>query len=170
MRKVCLPSLIVLTLGASLLAPLAGAIEPLKPDKGDTIVVQADLAWEDPDEAVTFYRGSFALRTPDWSVEANEATIFGPLKKPDRILLNGGPARIWVNQPENSKVVEGTAEQIEYLLSSESVMLSGAAELKDGENTISSESIHYDVAADSYSAGQTGRVKVSIKPESGRQP
>ena len=141
------------------------AIEPLKPGKDDTIIVRADLAWEDPDDSISYYRGDFELSTPDWSVQAAEATIFGPLNNPDRVLLSGEPARIWISQPEKSKVVEGVGTKIEYLLTTDSVTLSGGAELRDGENTINSESIHYDVEADSYSAGQTGRVKVSISPD-----
>lgn len=158
---------LIFTLGciACLLGFSVAAVEPLKPDKGDTVIVRANLAWEDSDESITYYRGDFELRTPDWSVQASEATVFGPLNNPDRVLLNGEPARIWISQPEKSKVVEGEGAQIEYLLTTESVALSGGAELRDGEDTINSESIHYDVKADSYSAGQTGRVKVSISPD-----
>ena len=150
---------------ACLLGFAVVAVEPLKPGNDDTIVVRANLAWEDRDESITYYRGDFKLSTPDWSVQAAEATIFGPLNNPDRVLLSGGPARIWISQPDKSKVVEGVGAQIEYRLTTDSVALTGGAELRDGEDTITSDSIHYDVKADSYSAGQTGRVKVSISPE-----
>ena len=43
-------------------------------------------------------------------------------------------------------------------------MTGGGAELRDGEDTVNSDSIIYDVDNDSYSAGKTGRVKVSITP------
>ena len=123
---------LIFTLGclACLLGFSVAAVEPLKPDKDDTIIVRANLAWEDSDESITYYRGDFELRTPDWSVQASEATVFGPLNNPDRVLLSGEPARIWISQPEKSKVVEGEGAQIEYLLTTESVALSGGAELK----------------------------------------
>jgi len=149
----------------SLSGSAALAVEPLKPGKDDTVAVRADLAWEDPIESITYYRGHFELSTPDWSVQAVEAAVFGSLSNPDRVLLNGEPARIWISQPEKSKIVEGQGSQIEYLLNADSVILSGGAELHDGDNIVKSESIHYDVKADSYSAGQAGRVKFSLSPK-----
>ena len=150
---------------ACLLGLSVAAIEPIKPGKGDTIVVRADQAWEDPDKSITYYRGDFELSTPDWSVQADEATVYGPLNHPDRVLLSGAPARIWISQPEKSKTVQGVGAQIEYLLSADTVTLTGDAELRDGDNTINSESIVYDVKTDSYSAGQQGPVKVSFFPD-----
>jgi lipopolysaccharide export system protein LptA len=149
---------------ACLLALSAIAVEPLKPGKQDTIVVRADQAWEDPDESITYYRGNFELSTPDWSVQAAEATVFGPLNNPERVLLDGEPARIWISQPEKSKIVEGSGATIEYLLSADLVTLSGGAELRDGEDTVTSDSILYDIEKDSYRSGNSGRVKVSITP------
>jgi len=155
-------ALSVIALGGSLTAV---AVELNKPADRETIMVSAELAWEDPGSTTTHYRGNFVLRTPEWSVKAAEASVYGSINNPDRIVLSGAPARIWINQPEQDKVVHGAGAQVEYRLDSKTVTMTGDAELHDGDDTVNSESIVYDIKADAYSAGGTGRVRISINPD-----
>ena len=143
----------------------------------DSVIIKADSAWEDATEDVVHFSGGFTLRAPDWYVSADTAVVYGKLDDPDKVQLNGNPARIFFlrtgsdtdsptrNDGEPADRTEGTATDIEYLRSTNVVKLSGSATLKRDEDVLVSEKIEYDVDSDRYTASGTGGVNIQIKAD-----
>jgi len=95
-------------------------------------------------------------------VFADEASVFGKLDDPERIIITGSPARAWINKAEEEGKVEGEGQRIEYLRSSESLSLSGEAVITDGESTVRSGLIEYDLVAKRFKASGDQGVTIVV--------
>ncbi len=158
--------ILTFALAASLVWPGAGSAQKLELSKDDTVVVRADEAWEEFAGQVAHFRGNFELAAPDWSVAADSAVVYGPLEDPERIVVDGAPARIRLKQAGREGTVEGEGRHIEYRRADDTVSLSGQARLRDGERTLSSALIEYERRGDRVSAGEGVEVLIPAK----RQP
>ncbi len=156
-------------IAAALLALLVStggqAAQKLELTRDDTVVVRADEAWEEPGQRIAHFRGNFQLKAPDWSVAADRAVVYGPLENPDRVVVDGMPARIRLLKSDRITEVEGQGRHIEYRRASDTVSLSGEARLNDGDNALVSSRIEYDIGADSISAGGEEGVEVVVQPK-----
>ncbi len=158
--------ILTFALAASLVWPGAGSAQKLELSKDDTVVVRADEAWEEFAGQVAHFRGNFELTAPDWSVVADSAVVYGPLEDPERIIVDGAPARIRLAKSGREDPIEGEGRHIEYRRADDTVSLSGQARLRDGERTLSSALIEYERRGDRVSAGEGVEVLIPAK----RQP
>lgn len=149
--------LAIMLIGACLMAQPGLAEDKLEFSSDEPILVRADEAWEEPGEEVTHFRGNFEMSGSEWSVKADEASVFGPLNTPDRIVITGSPAQAWIKKSGEEGKVEGEGQRIEYVRSTDSLSLSGDAVIKDGESTVRSGLIEYDMVAKRFKAsGEKG--------------
>ena len=156
--SVLLPLLLAVSLPAVAEAP--------RVSRHDTVTVQADEAWEDSANDAVHFRGHFEIRASDWQVTADQATLYGPLDDPDRVVAEKG-AKIRLNTAGTSdhKPVAGEADRIEYVRKGDLVTLTGSARLHKQENTMQSGTIEYNRATDSFRAGGSrGGVKIRFTP------
>jgi lipopolysaccharide transport protein LptA len=138
----------------------------------DTVTITAERAWEDVKGGITHFSGEFELRAPDWYVSADSAEVYGKLDDPDKLVVKGQPAKIFIlretqDSPGNSDSepnIEGTASTIEYYRATNKLTLRGQAVLTREDNTLSSEIIEYDIDEDSYSASGEGGINVQFSP------
>jgi lipopolysaccharide export system protein LptA len=160
----------------------------------DTVSIVADNAWEGDDVDVIHFEGNFELRAPDWYMSADTATVYGKLDNPDKVVLEGKPAKIYFlrdtgpntepgTEPGTEKNeqsgqttlpatrsepdlddVEGSALLIEYMRGSNKLKMTGSASLKRKDNQLSSEVIEYDIDADRYSASGDGGINIQVVP------
>jgi lipopolysaccharide transport protein LptA len=150
-----------------------GLADILDLSSDDTVTITAQRAWEDDDGDITHFTGSFELHAPDWYVSADSAVVYGKLDDPDKLVVEGRPARIFIlrdteksagnSDPEPN--IEGVAFTIEYFRTTNTLKMRGAAILTREDNTLSSEIIEYDIDEDSYSASGEGGINIQFSPE-----
>ena len=144
----------------------------------DTITIIADKAREGDQADVIHFSGNFELRAPDWYMSADSATVYGKLDNPDKVILEGRPAKIYflrdngedADTSESTSTeldrenIEGSALKIEYLRTINKLKMTGSATLKRKDNQLSSEVIEYDIDADRYSASGDGGINIQVNP------
>jgi lipopolysaccharide transport protein LptA len=140
---------------------------------GDTVTVSAERAWEADEADVIHFSGRFELRAPDWCLFGDTAVVYGNLDNPDRVVVEGKPARISflrdaegdVGSPESRERVDGWASFVEYFRATDKLLMRGEAKLTRKESTLVSEVIEYDVDADRYSAGGEGGINILLNTD-----
>jgi lipopolysaccharide transport protein LptA len=139
---------------------------PLDDSAFETISISADEASEDIQPGILHFSGHFLMQSRDWQLESGRATVYGPPNRPDKIYLEGSPARFLVNRSngEEGGAVEATAPVVEYLRSTNMLVLSGGAMLKLDDEVIESTVIEYDISTDRYRAGGADGVKIEVPP------
>ncbi len=135
-----------------------------------TIVVSADEAWEDSEQGALYFRGHFEIRTPRWRLSAHEATIYGNLDNPQRIVANGtkeeSPVQFFFlgSDREDSAGTSGEGQYLEYEQTLGLLTLSGGAKLTSGSRVMSSSKIQYDLNTQQLMAGGEEGVHVTVDP------
>lgn len=105
------------------------------------------------------------MQSHDWNLTSEVATVYGSPDKPDRVILEGSPARFMV---EGSDIVTGqinaAALVVEYSRDANVLVLSGDATLMLGDELIRSNHIEYDIGANRYKAGGADGVLIEVPP------
>ena len=160
----------------SLLAHAAGVQDvlagPLDFNDNDTVTVTAERAWEADEVDVIHFSGQFELRAPDWSLFGDNAVVYGKLDNPDRVVVEGAPARIAFlrdtqdsDGTESVERIDGSALFVEYFRATDKLVMRGSAELIREDSTLVSDVIEYDVEADRYSASGEGGINIQFNPD-----
>jgi lipopolysaccharide transport protein LptA len=150
-----------------------GFCDILDLNSDDTVTITAEKAWEDDNADITHFSGRFELRAPDWSLSADSATVYGKLDDPDKLVVEGKPAKIFILRDTEKSTsgsasepnIEGVASTIEYYRTTNKLKMHGAAVLTREDNTLSSEIIEYDIDEDSYSASGEGGISIHFSPD-----
>jgi len=135
-----------------------------------TIVVSADESWEDVEQNILHFRGNFQIRTPAWRLTAYQATVYGTLDDPQRIVADGPadgePVRFFYQDIDAGKdrSTEGEGQHLEYDREHNLLTLSGNALLTNGAQTMRAERIQYDLDAQKLDAGGSDGVHVTVDP------
>ncbi len=166
MRYLRTIAIIVITLHAG-----RGAIADILQLADDsTIVISADEAWEDTEQDILYFRGHFEIRTPRWQLSAHEATIYGDLDSPQRIVAAGTPEGQLVqfsflgSDLEDTARTTGEGQHLEYEQALGLLTLSGDAMLTSGNRVMRSSKIQYDLEAQKLQAGGDEGVHVTVDP------
>jgi lipopolysaccharide transport protein LptA len=146
---------------------------PLDFSTNDTVTVSAERAWEADEADVIHFSGRFELHAPDWSLFGESAVVYGKLDNPDRVIVEGKPARIAFlrdvegkdGNPDSVERIDGAASFVEYFRATDKLLMRGSASLTREESTLVSELIEYDVDADRYSASGEGGIDIQFNPE-----
>jgi len=159
MRKIILGSLLAL-----ILAPCGAT--PLGEDAFDTISISADEAYEDVKPGILHFKGHFMMQSKDWQLTSSKATVYGSPNRPDRVYLEGSPARFLVDRAdaEGQDPVDAMAPVVEYLRATNKLILSGGATLMLGDEVIRSTHIEYDIDTNQYQAGGIDGVYIEVPP------
>jgi len=139
----------------------------------DTVMVTAQRAWEAEENDVLHFSGGFELRAPDWALLGDTAVVYGKLDNPDRVVVTGKPAKISFLREEEEDAqasdpgerIDGTASTVEYLRSTDKLIMRGAASLQRKDSILVSDVIEYDVDTDRYSAGGEGGINVRFSTD-----
>lgn len=156
-----------------MLAIQPGFAGPLDFSSGDTVTIIAERAWEADAADVVHFSGGFELRAPDWYLVGDSAVVYGKLDDPERVVVEGNPARVSFLRTATDNAagadaeerVDGAAPIVEYFRSTDRLKMRGGASLTRKESTLTSEVIEYDVEADRYSAGGAGGVNVQLNTD-----
>ena len=132
----------------------------------DTISISADQAREDAESGVLHLDGNFVMQSEKWRLTSLRATVHGNPTRPDQILLEGNPARFTFlsSDPDVEESIEATALEVVYRREENSLLLSGDARLKLGDETVQSKQISYDIASGRFLAGGDEGVIIRVPP------
>ena len=144
-----------------LVMTLPGQTSPLGEGAFDTISISADVAEEDMQPGILYFKGHFIMRSEQWHLESERATVFGPPDRPDEVHLEGSPARFNIIR-SNEGILQASAPLVEYQRDSNTLKLSGGAELKLDQHVIRSTVINYDISTDRYQAYGAGGVGIRV--------
>ncbi len=151
-----------------LLLPITGlSEEKFRLTSEDMVTLRADEAWEDVEPDTVHFSGNFEMRIRDWVLNANTASLYGKIDNPDRLLMQGSPARIKISHGTGSKLQElqGEAQEIIYDRASDTIRLSGNARLDQGDNVMQSSRIEYDIKTDRIHATGDGGVQINVNTD-----
>jgi len=149
----------------AVMAPPASASSPAN-RVIETVSISADEAYEDIQPGILHFNGNFIMHSRDWQLESVHATVYGQPDRPDKVYLEGSPARFLINrdQVDGQNTVEATAPEVEYQRSTNMLKLSGGAMLKLDREEIRSEVIEYNISTDRYRAAGADGVIIEVPP------
>jgi len=162
MLKTALSCQIILL--AVMLSP--GYASGLDETSTETIRISADEAHEDIQPGILHLEGHFLMQGNEWKLESELATVYGEPDRPDRVHLEGSPARFLIirDDAEGLQIVEAEAPVIEYRRSDDSLELTGGAILKLDDEVIRSTVINYDIGTRRYWGGGVDGVTIEVPP------
>jgi len=145
---------------------LPGVALPLGDRVIETVSISADEAYEDIRPDILHFKGHFIMRSRDWHLEAVRATVYGQPDKPDKVHLEGAPARFQINRDQSTglNTVEATAPVVEYQRSTDTLKLTGGAMLKLDDEVIRSTVIEYNISTGRYRAEGADGVTIEVPP------
>ncbi|MCB1684231.1 MAG: hypothetical protein KDI31_07095 [Pseudomonadales bacterium] len=155
-----------ITIVAALLAWIegAGAQVPEGSVAREVIVIRADQAWETPDDTeVLHFRGNFELHAPEWSLQADEADMYGPMDDPDQIVARGKPAVVTIRDEGETVVGEGMT--VEYERLTDTLTLRRQAHLLGENLEMSSAEIVFDVGTKRLKSSGSSGVEMILQRE-----
>lgn len=157
-----------ITLLASLVLAVAGhtAEERISgPSQDDTVIIKAREAWEDEAPDTVHFRGDFHLETHDWTVSADQATLYGKLDDPETVVLTGMPALITIHSAKSgrNRAVSGEAARIVYEKEPNRILMEGGARLSSDDSVLRGEEIEYRINDDRINAAGKSGVRIRIE-------
>jgi len=141
-----------------------GHAAPLGDDALAMISISADEASEGEQAGVLNFSGNFLMRSKEWQLTSEKATVHGSPNKPDRVVLEGTPAQFFIKRDEasNRDQIKATAQLLEYQRDKNILLLSGGATLTLQEEVIRSTHIEYDIETNRYKAGGSNGVIIEV--------
>ena len=135
-------------------------------DEFDMISISADEAEEDERPGILHFNGNFLMQSSDWRLTSEQATVFGSPERPDRVRLEGSPARFHVRREKGqaAELVEAAAAVVIYVRATSKLRLSGNATLVLDREVIQSAEIEYDLETRRYRAGGDNGVLIIVPP------
>lgn len=151
---------------ALLIALLAtSAAFALESDRRQPIELAADSVDIDEGKGVSIYKGDVDLRQGTIHLQADIVTVHQQGRKTSKIVADGSPVQF--QQQSDKGLVQGRAKHVEYEVDSENLVLSGDAEVVQGQDRMRSDRIVYDRVRSVVKAGAAAqgkqRVKISIQ-------
>ncbi len=157
------PAAGLLLLGLALLPGLAAALEG---DREQPIYIEADSVDIDESNGISVYQGDVVLTQGSIKLEAERITVTQRQQRSDQVEAVGAPVH-FQQQSAAKGLIKGQARKAEYDVDSELLVMSGEAELQQGQDTFKSDRIIYDRAKSKVQAGAaaqgSGRVRITIQ-------
>ena len=158
-------SLVFITVCSSAAMPVFALPE----DRQQPINVQSDSA-EKIKEKV-FYRGNVTMTQGSITIKGETVTVVSDNdNKVQRLIADGTPAHFSQKPNANEGLVNATANNIDYQLVSDTILLTKNANVEQSDSTISGERIEYDIKAERVRAsglteGDGSRVRMILQPQ-----
>lgn len=164
----------LLTSLALLLLMSAGTAPALQSDLQQPITVEADGMDIDENRRTNTYHGNVVLHQGTITLKADKVTVIQGSKpgESNRVVAEGTPATLQQLPDGKQEYVVGRAQRMEYSVDSETLVLTGNASLRQGQDNFKSDRIIYDRAKAVIRAGASAqgsqRVRVTIGSQSGK--
>lgn len=140
----------------------------LSSDKNKPVEVEADSFNLDDAKKVTIYSGNVIITQGTMEIMADKVTIYGAQGNTEKVIAIGKPVK-FKQQPDGKQgLIRGEANQFNYLVTKDTLVLLDKATLWQNGNTFSSDRIEYDSKRSVVKAGDkktnSTRVKVTLEP------
>lgn len=157
---------IAVILSLSILMHQACMAAPLGEGAFDLISISADEASEDEQPGILHFQGHFSMRSDDWNLTSDRAIVYGSPDRPDRVVLEGSPARFVVKRTDGAQPDQIVADalKVEYSRADDTLLLSSGATLRLGDEVIRSRYIEYNIGTNRYTASGADGVKIEVLP------
>lgn len=117
------------------------------------------------DNGMSVLKGNVSIRQGTLEVNADRAEVYRVAGDIQRIVLTGAPARL-KQVSDAGEAMEAEARQVTYALSEDTMLLSGAVQVRQPRGTLSGETVRYDVGTGRLNGGGDGqRVNMRILPK-----
>lgn len=149
------------------LLAVAGFAASLSEHNFETISISADQASEDSETDTLHFTGHFRMQSDEWKLDSDLATVSGRPNRPDRVYLQGSPARFVIERAtadDGQDRIEATAPSIEYERATNRLSLSGGATLQLNDEIIRSSAMEFDLSSDRYRSLGVGGVFIEVPP------
>lgn len=160
--------ILVLIAWPGLALPLMAVAERLTGfSSSDTVTIHSAEAWEDEKPDVIHFSGHFELKSSDWHLLADQASLYGKLDNPETAVLTGSPAtiRMIADSKGRTSNILGQADRIVYERDTKSLRMEGNASITRDQNTMRGGEIEYQFEQDRIRAGGLDGVHIMIEPE-----
>jgi lipopolysaccharide export system protein LptA len=152
-----------------LLLTLATApVVALESDKEQPIAVEADSVEIDEGKQVSTYLGSVVIVQGSMRLEADRVLVHYWKSKPQRVEAFGKPVHFQQLPEPGKALVKGEGDKLDYFVTSEEVVLSDHAVLRQDKDSFASDRIVYDRVKGKLKAGAAAkgkeRVRIQIQP------
>lgn len=149
-----------------LLSPAAGAVD--KSARQLPITMEADHVMIDDQKRVSVYSGNVKLNQGTINISADKISVFGDKQRLQKLVAEGSPVRFSQEEGPHG-VLRGSATRLEYMVVEQNLLLTGGAELWQGDSQFSGGRIEFNlkqglVKASGEKRGQD-RVRVVIQPD-----
>ncbi|ORU89727.1 MAG: lipopolysaccharide transport periplasmic protein LptA [Cycloclasticus sp. symbiont of Poecilosclerida sp. M] len=141
----------------------------LSTDKDQPVEVEADNFTLDDAKKLTTYSGDVIITQGSMRIEADKISIHNSSGKTDKVVANGRPVKFQQQPDGNQALVRGEASQFNYLLSKDTLVMTGNATLWQKGSKFSSDRIEYDskrsiIKGGAQKGGNSKRVKIILQP------
>jgi len=147
--------------------PLAPA-HALSTDKDQPIHVEADSVEIDDRTGISIYQGNVDVKQGSIHLTADKVTVYQKDKRTDRVKAVGRPVH-FQQRTDKGETVKGRAQEVEYSVTGDELVLTGDALLSQGDDNFSSDRIIYDRKNARVKAGASAkgkeRVHITITPD-----
>ena len=118
---------------------------------------------------LALYRGNVRLTSAEVELSGDRLELRQPAKGQYQAVLTGKPARLKHKAAADAPAVDASAGRIVYDTRTAQVEMSGGVTLERGTDTVSSDTIRYNLTARRISASGTGgsQVQILIEPPAG---
>ncbi len=132
--------------------------------------IESDSASRDDRSGVTIYAGTVQIDQGSMHIEADQVTVYmtAGRKDVDRIVCTGKPATYRQRPKPDSELAVAHADEIEYQVAKDFMVLRGAARLEQGGSILEGELVTYDIAKDLMQARGSEanrRIRMVIPPQ-----
>lgn len=132
--------------------------------------IESDSASRDDRSGITIYTGTVQIDQGSMHIEADKVTVYMPAgrKEVDRIVCNGKPATYRQRPKPDGELAVAHAEEIEYQVAKDFIVLKRAARLEQGGSILEGELVTYDIAKDLMQARgseSNRRIRMVIPPQ-----
>jgi lipopolysaccharide export system protein LptA len=147
-------SVLILVSGLTLAQPASqtAAASHKKKQLQQIIDISSQSLLLDDKEGISEYKGNVLFTQNTLVVKADTITLYHKDKKLVKALITGSPADVQ-HQPDNEAAVHSQANQMEYYVDENQLVLIGNAFVTQGERHFSGEHIVYDTRQKTINAG-----------------
>lgn len=111
--------------------------------KQQTLEIQAQYLMLDENKGIGKYKGNVILTKDTLIIKADTVTLYYQEQKLMKALITGAPADIQ-HQPDNEEKVHSQANNMEFFVEEDRLILKGSAFVDQGNRHFSGEYIEYD--------------------------
>jgi lipopolysaccharide export system protein LptA len=155
-----------------------GTAHAVSTDKEQPINIEADWAEADDARRITIYKGKVVVIQGTIRITGDVVTMYYDATRAlSKMVATGRPARFRQKQDGGEQFQRAKATRMEYLVSNNTMVLIGSAELAQGTSTVTADRIVYDTARSKIKAESrpkasgtkgkpkgSGRVRITIEP------